>query len=775
MAKQNINVGTAANDKKGDSLRAAFQKVNANFTELYTSLGLINDVTLNLGAFEFAGSVMSTTDSTAIVIDQATTVTSNLSVGGNILPQTANGGDLGSSTLPWRSLYVSNNTIFIGGTAVGVDANGALTTGGTVVGSTPAWANITGKPTFATVATTGAYADLTGKPTLFSGSYNDLTNKPNLAGTYQFSVAADDSTQRVISTDEVIKFIGAGGITTASDAEGNITINYVQGDIRSEGNINIEINLSDSTKRIWQFGEDGALTFPDGTTQATAYTGGGGGGTGTLTLLNNQIYPSVDNGGSVGTSSRRFNEGWFVNAVYVGNFGAEALSQIDGGRIFLTNTGFQDPVKLFLNNVEFGNNSTGLRQGLVITENIDGTIYTYLRANNVSKKVDFPNGLTGHLAGTTENIESENDVSIRVNLSDSTTRIWRFGEDGDTVFPNNVSINYSGNNVQFPRIIADSGKAFSVQGQGASGSAAMSWTVDPDAAGQYAAVSVSRAGGDNLAKVVLQAQSDSGNAATVKLWKFDETGTLTLPKASKISEVIPGTGAAANVIVIQSASSILNTSFATLPPAPISNYAVPGTDIVVNVTWNTNGEDYHSPRFEVVNGGTGHTGGGQFSGGEVLTVPYVDMGISGGGDWTWYVSDLASDAVLAAGLNEWTFGGDGTLTFPDATVQTTALVQGEQIFTLDTGAIDYTPTVVDFNLLFVTPAIGYSETDPTSVTLPAGVPGQRLVIFNGYNLATLTVNPGPVGRDISSGVIAEFIYSGFDGLWIPLYGTNSPT
>jgi hypothetical protein len=37
MAKQNINVGTTANDKKGDSLRAAFQKVNANFTELYAA------------------------------------------------------------------------------------------------------------------------------------------------------------------------------------------------------------------------------------------------------------------------------------------------------------------------------------------------------------------------------------------------------------------------------------------------------------------------------------------------------------------------------------------------------------------------------------------------------------------------------------------------------------------------------------------------------------------------------------------------------------------
>jgi hypothetical protein len=99
------------------------------------------------------------------------------------------------------------------------------------------------------------------------------------------------------------------------------------------------------------------------------------------------------------------------------------------------------------------------------------------------------------------------------------------------VFPNNVSINYSGGNIQFPRIIADSGKAFSVQAQGTSGSAALSWTVNPDAAGQYAAVGVSKGGGDNLAKVILQAQSDSGDAETAKIWKFDETGTTTLPGA----------------------------------------------------------------------------------------------------------------------------------------------------------------------------------------------------------------------------------------------------
>ena len=147
MAKQNINVGTAANDKKGDSLRAAFQKVNNNFTELYTALGLAADANLNLGAFEFAGSVMTTTDSTGIILDQATTVTSNLTVNGDIVA-----GD--KIVFGTAKLRITNDG------AIYVNDLLAATPGGS-----PTWSSITGKPTFATVATSGAYADLSGRPT----------------------------------------------------------------------------------------------------------------------------------------------------------------------------------------------------------------------------------------------------------------------------------------------------------------------------------------------------------------------------------------------------------------------------------------------------------------------------------------------------------------------------------------------------------------------------------------------------------------------------------
>ena len=129
MAKQNINVGSSPNDRSGDSLRSAFQKINANFTELYTALGL--DVApLNLGAFEFSGSTLSTTDSSAITIDQATTVTSDLTVGGDILPNTDNGGNIGSPTKQWKSLYVSNDTIYLNNIPLGLDGENNLTVDG---------------------------------------------------------------------------------------------------------------------------------------------------------------------------------------------------------------------------------------------------------------------------------------------------------------------------------------------------------------------------------------------------------------------------------------------------------------------------------------------------------------------------------------------------------------------------------------------------------------------------------------------------------------------
>ena len=57
MAKQTINIGTTANDGTGDPLRSAFDKVNDNFTELYS---------------DDTGDVGSIIAGTGIAVDQAT-------------------------------------------------------------------------------------------------------------------------------------------------------------------------------------------------------------------------------------------------------------------------------------------------------------------------------------------------------------------------------------------------------------------------------------------------------------------------------------------------------------------------------------------------------------------------------------------------------------------------------------------------------------------------------------------------------------------------------
>jgi hypothetical protein len=42
MTQQIINIGTQPNDRSGDPLRVAFQKVNSNFTELYQNVEYIS-------------------------------------------------------------------------------------------------------------------------------------------------------------------------------------------------------------------------------------------------------------------------------------------------------------------------------------------------------------------------------------------------------------------------------------------------------------------------------------------------------------------------------------------------------------------------------------------------------------------------------------------------------------------------------------------------------------------------------------------------------------
>ena len=74
MTRQNIGIGSAANDGTGDTLRAAGQKINENFSELYLMLGtdsntLSTQISLTGGAIVFEGASADAHETSLVVTD----------------------------------------------------------------------------------------------------------------------------------------------------------------------------------------------------------------------------------------------------------------------------------------------------------------------------------------------------------------------------------------------------------------------------------------------------------------------------------------------------------------------------------------------------------------------------------------------------------------------------------------------------------------------------------------------------------------------------------
>lgn len=90
MAYQTVNIGSSANDGTGDQLRTAFDKINDNFSEVYTELG-----GTSLSNISIIGNTISTDDangsltiapngSGTIILANAVSASSNVSVTGKL-------------------------------------------------------------------------------------------------------------------------------------------------------------------------------------------------------------------------------------------------------------------------------------------------------------------------------------------------------------------------------------------------------------------------------------------------------------------------------------------------------------------------------------------------------------------------------------------------------------------------------------------------------------------------------------------------------------------
>jgi hypothetical protein len=111
-----------------------------------------------------------------------------------------------------------------------------------------------------------------------------------------------------------------------------------------------------------------------------------------------------------------------------------------------------------------------------------------------------------------------------------------------------------------------------------------------------------------------------------------------------------------------------------------------------------------------------------------------------------YVAGDLDPINIVVGNSTWAFGQNGGVTFPDATVQTTAYPSGQQTILVDeTSALG---TEIDLNsltgtVILILPADGYTTTGDThTVNLPIldSIPlGTRITVINRYD-GVVTVN-----------------------------------
>jgi len=213
MARQNINIGSSANDGTGDPLRTAFDKINDNFIELYGADNDINtldanldvnnysittgvtngDVTITpngtgsikLGAMKFVGTTMSSDDSSQITLAENVQTTGTLNVSGAATIS-------GAATLSTSLALASGATVtaILDEDAMGSDSATAL----------------------ATQQSIKAYVD------------SQVTAQ-------DLDFACDDSTSLSIDLDsEALQFSGGNGITTAG-TNNTVTISVDTGTV----------------------------------------------------------------------------------------------------------------------------------------------------------------------------------------------------------------------------------------------------------------------------------------------------------------------------------------------------------------------------------------------------------------------------------------------------------------------------------------------------------------------------------------------------------------
>jgi hypothetical protein len=266
LAKQTINIGAAANDGTGDPIRDAFDKVNDNFDEIYSSYvstgsvsvgnSTVNSVISNTGGLVVSNSTVSTvansgtfkignTTANSTLTATQLAVSGNSTIGSGVVNTTAVAvgnatvnASLSQSTIAistaTSNLTVNSSVIVVGNSTVNATANSSRLT----IGSADLTTNTLLLGTGSTGSSVGS-----------SNFANGFTRLPN-GLLYQFGYIA-----AVNSTANVTTFSSVGGVAFVNlfsvSATTNSTVHHVAVTAANSTAIVLQANVTTNTGVYW--------------------------------------------------------------------------------------------------------------------------------------------------------------------------------------------------------------------------------------------------------------------------------------------------------------------------------------------------------------------------------------------------------------------------------------------------------------------------------------------------------------------------------------------
>lgn len=427
---------------------------------------------------------------------------------GNIVPSANAVYNLGSATNQWKSLYVSNTTIYLGNVPIGIGAGNVLTVNGNAVLTNGSNANISssGNITVGAILTDGYYF-ANGSPFVATSSYGNANVVANLAalasnpistsGTItagnigitdgslnwanasitqtsniDFSITGDGQvTVRSLDGTYQWTFDSAGNLTAPGniDTSANVSASYFIGDgsqltnlpsgngnAISNGNSNVNIATANGpitvsyagSANTWTFGNvdvPEALYWPDGSFQATAFVG---------------IAQDLSNPGNATIISDSAGSAYAWSFDNTGNviFPSNGKIVMDGGDAVIGNES-DDFV------IQWDNEDLVLRtlnDNIVMEADNDFKVFTdynsgtedynskWIFQTNEIVNITGPSAIVTEagnltLSGGRDGVASGNTIISTVDLGNAVYN-WTFGNNGVLFFPNGGVIDADGNN-----------------------------------------------------------------------------------------------------------------------------------------------------------------------------------------------------------------------------------------------------------------------------------------------------------------------------------------